>query len=161
MSADMRTLVNKFMHRVGRGGVTWLANEAGVSKTAVSQFRHGAYPGSTKRLEAKLRAVLDKTVIMDRVATGELRPAWLVNTPGGLRLVKRRSALDPIREQYPFVHIVTIWIGRDLKDLHFTEESDGRWDGHLARHPGLTGGTPVPPRHSRKVCHELEEDDAA
>ena len=123
MSADVRTLVNKFLHKTGRGGVTWLAREAGVSKTAVSQFRHGNYPGTVKRIQAKLRAVLDRTVIMDRVSTGELRPAWLVNSPDGLRLVKRRTALDAILERQPQAHVITVWVGRDLSDVHFTEDA--------------------------------------
>jgi hypothetical protein len=121
MSADIRTQLNKFIHRVGRGGVTWIATEAGVSKTAVSQLRHGTYPGSTKRLESKLKTVLEKTLILDRVSSGELRPAWLVNSPGGLRLIKRRTALDAMMNDCPFMHVITIWIGKDLKDVHFME----------------------------------------
>ncbi len=119
---DVQTQLNKFLHRAGYGGLTRLAKKAGVSKATISLVRNGKYPANAAKLEQKLKLILDEAYTKSRIATGRLRIAWLVNTRDGLRLVRSRSFLRRLRDEYPDMHVVNVWTGEEPKDVYFTEE---------------------------------------
>lgn len=99
-----------------------IARDINLSKSTLSKYRHGIYPGNNSMISDRLAEWMGSRKIAKEQMAGNLRQVWLVRlSPERLRIAKTRRALDKALAENPDAYVITMWLGmQDLRDVFFS-----------------------------------------
>lgn len=99
-----------------------IARDINLSKSTLSKYRHGIYPGNNSMISDRLAEWMGSRKIAKEQMAGNLRQVWLVRlSPERIRTVKTRKALVKALAENPDAYVITMWLGmQDLRDVFFS-----------------------------------------
>ena len=99
-----------------------IARDINLSKSTLSKYRHGIYPGNNSMISDRLAEWMGSRKIAKEQMAGNLRQVWLVRlSPERIRVAKTRRALEKALTENPDAWVITMWLGmQDLRDVFFS-----------------------------------------
>lgn len=121
---EIRRAANRALVNAPRGEASRIAEEAGISRAALSRFRHGTYNGDNVMVAERLATVLKSRETADAISSGRALLNWLVMTKRGLRLVKSRPTVENLRKSDPDATIFRLYFDPDTEEIFTIKESE-------------------------------------
>lgn len=99
-----------------------IARDINLSKSTLSKYRHGIYPGNNSMISDRLAEWMGSRKIAKEQMAGNLKQVWIVRlSPERLRIAKTRRALEKALAENPDAWVITMWLGmQDLRDVFFS-----------------------------------------
>ena len=124
-SSDIRQVrdeLNGLLEHDQRLTASSVARDINLSKSTLSKYRHGIYPGNNSMISDRLAEWMGSRKIAKEQMAGNLKQVWIVRlSPERLRIAKTRRALEKALAENPDAWVITMWLGmQDLRDVFFS-----------------------------------------
>lgn len=119
---SVRHELNEILDNYPKITASSIARDINLSKSTLSKYRHGIYPGNNSMISDRLAEWMGSRKIAKEQMAGNLRQVWLVRlSPDRIRIVKTRRALEKVLAESPDAYVITMWLGmQDLRDVFFS-----------------------------------------